>query len=82
MRIKRALLYSGARLIRTENSRTFSANYPYIEVNGEAYNYVNEYIYEYDCANYLGYANERGSNYPGCTVHNFCIAYLLQSFIC
>ena len=41
-------------------------NYPYIKVNGfngEAYNCVNN-----DCANYLGCANKRGSNYPNFTV--------------
>ena len=33
-------------------------------VDGKAYNYANN-----DCANYLGCANKRGSNYPGYTVH-------------
>ena len=38
-------------------------NYPYIEVNQEAYNCANS-----DCANYPGCANKQGSNYPGFTV--------------
>ena len=35
--------------------RTFCANYPYIKVNGDAYNCVNN-----DCANYPGCANKQG----------------------
>ena len=46
-----------------KNIRKFCANYPYIEVNGEAYNCANN-----DYANCPACANKRGSNYPSYTV--------------
>ena len=60
-------MYSRARIIRTQNTRKICVNYPYIEVNGEAYNCVNN-----DSVNYQGCANKRGSNYPGYTVNTLC----------